>query len=693
MEQLQKTLASVWNEWTAEELLGEGTFGKVFKIRREFLGREQFAALKVIRISQNKTNSGFSFSMDDKSFVDEIISEIELMSRFKGNSNIVSYEDHKVIEENDGSGWTILIRMELLAPLSSYIETNGVTEETVTKLGRDISNALTMLSKHNIIHRDVKLENIFVSENGDFKLGDFGTARIIEKTVDNRTKTGTYMYMAPEVIRSEPYGARADIYSLGILMYYLLNHQRFPFFPKYPEQVKFEDHKTAFSKRISGEAIAPPDCENKKLASIVLKACEFDSKNRFADAQEMNSLLESLISEKTMAYAAERISEISTAETVQNIPAVKKPNKKSNLLRFAIPVAVLFVIVICIFFAGRFNNGSEDNQTSVTVAEHTYGTLKYKTYDDGIYISGLTEECETLEIPAEIDGKTVVAIDSGAFASRLFTAVQLPDTLESIGDNAFIGCEFLESISIPEGVKSIGERAFERCFALVTVELPQSLETIGRMAFKDCIKLFTITIPSGLKSAGVDAFAYTPYIENREIMLSNFTTCLEGYYDSKYTLLDIDNNGVEELIVFGIARDEVSFFNYHKYQIAVFDYEYDVTKVDSEEYINSDFYIEIPTFIVPSATTFPRNIYNDYEKLYHSAEDKCLYGCTNDNGFETIYKISFENTHFKESLYRDSTFVGDNPTVLGEEIIFECDVSDASLLVNTVMRGIVKTEE
>lgn len=71
-------------------MLGEGTFGKVYKIKREFLGRKQYAALKVIRIFQNKTSGGFSFSMDDRSFVDEIVSVIELMAKFKGITEITA---------------------------------------------------------------------------------------------------------------------------------------------------------------------------------------------------------------------------------------------------------------------------------------------------------------------------------------------------------------------------------------------------------------------------------------------------------------------------------------------------------------------------------------------------------------------------------------------------------------------------
>lgn len=680
MEELQKILTSVWSEWIAEELLGEGTFGKVYKIRREFLGREQFSALKVIRISQNKTNSGFSFSMEDKSFVDEIVSEIELMAKFRGNSNIVSYEDHKVIEETDGSGWTILIRMELLTPLSSYLEKNDITEETVIKLGKDISKALVTVNKHNIIHRDIKLENIFVSENGDFKLGDFGTARIIERTVDNRTKTGTYMYMAPEVMRSEPYGAKADIYSLGILMYYMLNHQRFPFFPSYPEPIKFEDYKTAFNKRISGEAIAPPDCENKKLVSIVLKACEFDSENRFKDAGEMNLVLETVYAEGTMVVVDDYISQAPPEK--ENVPA-KKPNKKRMLIIPAVLFAV--VLIIGIFVLG----GTADNEAEKV---RTEGILKYTVCDDGIHIMGLVEECDSLSIPAEIDGKAVVAIDAEAFANRTFSSVQLPDTVKTIGSGAFINCRNLSSIDLPEEIKSIEARAFEKCSALVTVEVPQNLETIGDMAFKDCISLLNISVPAGLKNVGSDVFAYTPYTENRKDMFDDYSYCLSKYSDSKYTLLDINGDGPEELLIFGTAKDEHSFFgNYHKYMLAVYDCEYGVTHVNPESDLDYETYFDIPEFTVTPFVSSLKNIYNNYEKLYYSATDKCLYGCTNDDGYEEIYKISLVDGIYIEELYKESSYVGSNPTVPGEEIIFSTDVNDISYLEETVMRGIDET--
>lgn len=71
------------------------------------------------------------------------------------------------------------------------------------RLGIDICKALELCQKYNVIHRDIKPENIFVSGSGDFKLGDFGIARTIERASSGLSKKGTYNYMAPEVYRGK----------------------------------------------------------------------------------------------------------------------------------------------------------------------------------------------------------------------------------------------------------------------------------------------------------------------------------------------------------------------------------------------------------------------------------------------------------------------------------------------------------
>lgn len=101
------------------------------------------------------------------------------MSKLRGNSNIVSYEDHNVIEKQDGEfGWDIFIRMELLTPIVQYFTDNAPTQQDIIKLGIDICKALEVCGKYNIIHRDIKPSNIFVSDVGEFKLGDFGVASV-----------------------------------------------------------------------------------------------------------------------------------------------------------------------------------------------------------------------------------------------------------------------------------------------------------------------------------------------------------------------------------------------------------------------------------------------------------------------------------------------------------------------------------
>lgn len=142
--------------------------------------------------------------------------------------------------------------------------------EDVAKLGADILKGLVFLKQYGIVHRDIKPENIFVAPSGDFKLGDFGIARIIEETKTSLSRKGTYSYMAPEVYRGEAYGASVDIYALGLVMYKYLNDGRLPFMPKYPEPLQYGDREDAFIKRVSDPDVPEPRNGTEELKRIVL---------------------------------------------------------------------------------------------------------------------------------------------------------------------------------------------------------------------------------------------------------------------------------------------------------------------------------------------------------------------------------------------------------------------------------------
>ena len=299
-----KKYEPIFGSWYIDRLIGEGSFGKVYEIQREDFGITYKAALKTIAIptNQSELRSAMADGMDEASvreyfgsFVKELTQEIALMSKLKGNSNIVSYENHRVIEHKDGIGWDILIQMELLTPLNDYISKHTITRQDVIKIGIDMCKALELCQKFNIIHRDVKPENMFISENGDFKLGDFGIARTVEKTTSGLSKKGTYSYMAPEVYKGEDYGSTVDIYSLGIVLYRLLNENRTPFLPAYPAPITHADRENALAKRFSGAPLPLPVHGEGRLGEIVMKACSYDPAKRYSSPMQMRQELEAIL--------------------------------------------------------------------------------------------------------------------------------------------------------------------------------------------------------------------------------------------------------------------------------------------------------------------------------------------------------------------------------------------------------------
>lgn len=291
-------IKQIWPEWTVEKDIGKGAFGMVYKAVRSDNNINSYAAIKVISIPQEQsevdTLRSDGIDIDGtrtyfKRVVDDFVTEIQLMESLKGIQNIVSVEDYKVIEKTDEIGWDIYIRMELLTPFIDYAKDNKLSEADVIKLGVDICTALEICGKRNIIHRDIKPENIFVNDFGYFKLGDFGIARKLENVTGGLSQKGTINYMAPEVANSSHYDSTVDTYSLGIVLYKLLNENRLPFVD--PDKLLNPiDRKVAAERRIHGEPLTPPCEASPAMADLILHACAFS----FASAAEMKQALMSV---------------------------------------------------------------------------------------------------------------------------------------------------------------------------------------------------------------------------------------------------------------------------------------------------------------------------------------------------------------------------------------------------------------
>ncbi len=297
-------LEQIWSDWHAEEKpIGKGSYGTVYKAVRQDNNLTSYSAVKVISIPQDPSeidtlrSEGLDLNQSKtylKSVVDDFVNEIQLMQSFKGTQNIVSVEDYKVVPKTDEIGWDIYIRMELLTSFNEYVCDKKLSEQDVIKLGIDICTALEMCESRNIIHRDIKPDNIFINDFGYFKLGDFGIARTMANMTNGMSQKGTPFYMAPEVFVSNRYDARVDICSLGIVMYKLLNKDLLPFIESKEQLMNPNAKANALERRKSGETLPLPCEASPAMANLILRACAHNPDDRFANASEMKAALMSV---------------------------------------------------------------------------------------------------------------------------------------------------------------------------------------------------------------------------------------------------------------------------------------------------------------------------------------------------------------------------------------------------------------
>ncbi len=294
--------AELWPGWRTLRKIGTGSFGVVYEIERDVFGVTENAALKIISIPREPEEteelrlSGYrdeDIRTRYESDLAAIAKEYSLMTKLRGHKNIVDCHDLQYEQNADGLGWTIRIKMELLTPILRNMEALQ-KEDEILRLGMDLCCALVHCKRQNIIHRDIKPRNILLDRDGNYKLGDFGIAKTANHTTVG-TKTGSYSYMAPEVYNNQPYGRTADVYSLGLVLYWLLNECRLPFLPLPPQVSTARMEEAALERRFRGDEIPEPVHGSTALKRVVLKACAFDPAKRYADGEQMLKALEDVL--------------------------------------------------------------------------------------------------------------------------------------------------------------------------------------------------------------------------------------------------------------------------------------------------------------------------------------------------------------------------------------------------------------
>ena len=297
-------------EWRIDKEIGKGSYGVVYQLSRNDAGESITSAMKWIplpgddaeiqrmyvegltrtsvREYYEKLKAGFS-------------EEIQLLYRLRGKSHVVSLEDYMIIprEGENTVGYDIFIRMELLTSLEKWLsKKKTITYRDIVQIGEDLCDALNDCSRLSIIHRDIKPDNIFVTDDNRFKLGDFGIARRLQRDDLNASqRVGSLGYMSPEVFHAQSYDLRADLYSLGLVLYKLVNDRREPFSPPAPEVVTPQMANKANETRLSGSVLLKPERIPDSLVrlwDIIQKACEYQPSNRYQTPLEMKKALHSI---------------------------------------------------------------------------------------------------------------------------------------------------------------------------------------------------------------------------------------------------------------------------------------------------------------------------------------------------------------------------------------------------------------
>jgi serine/threonine-protein kinase len=293
-----KSREPLWGGWRVTQFIGSGAFGCVFKIVKEAMGDRAESALKVIylekkldRISQRQTIGAGVEAL--KRSLESQVKEILLLYELGGHSNVVTWHDHDVfyMKGKDGLIADIMVRMEYLPEsLGQLLGKDTLPWKRTLEILTHCLAGLEYIHSKQIIHRDIKPDNIFIGRDGhSAKIGDFGVAKKISENLQAETFAGTPLYMAPEVLRNplgKGYDHRADLYSLGLVAYEMLEEVL-------PFQRECEgDPHCMLERRLAGEELALNPSLPKGVRETVVGALALDPEDRYRSATDMREALD-----------------------------------------------------------------------------------------------------------------------------------------------------------------------------------------------------------------------------------------------------------------------------------------------------------------------------------------------------------------------------------------------------------------
>lgn len=263
------------NDYEIISPIGSGAFGQTYRVKKG----DQIYAMKILKADAVRTD------VDRKRFQRECRALQKIQSEY-----VVPYHDHGVFDDNGVETFYIVMGFVEGADFERRLRGKSfpIAETEIRSILKQVLAGLADIHKQQIVHRDLKPSNIFVADNGVVKIVDFGLVKMIDYTTLTMTGEilGTPLYMSPEEMLDREIDHRSDLFSFGVLLYYLLTGQ-FPFASANLMQLM----RAATQDPPKRPTLHNPDISN-RLENLVLRLLEKEPFLRPSSADEVAELLE-----------------------------------------------------------------------------------------------------------------------------------------------------------------------------------------------------------------------------------------------------------------------------------------------------------------------------------------------------------------------------------------------------------------
>ena len=376
--------------------IGEGGMANVYLAHDLILDRD--VAVKILR----------GDLADDEKFVRRFQREAIAASSLS-HPNIVEMYD---VGEDDGKYYIVMEYVDGKTLKNLIKKRGGLTLPEVIDIMTQLTSAIACAHDSNIIHRDIKPQNVLIKEDGLVKITDFGIAMALNSNELTQTNSvmGSVHYLPPEQANGKGATVKSDIYSLGIVMFELLTGQ-LPFKGENAVEIAIKQMKNQIPSVCNINSLIPQSVEN-----IILKACAKNPKNRYANVVEMYNdiqtcLDEERLNEKRHVYQYSETDDLEETKELKDIKELTKEkteldelesleeNKKSNKVLLILGIITGIIIICAIFAIIIFPKKSKVKEVTVPdVSNLSIAAAERKLKELGFEVSEQREEKPSKEI-------------------------------------------------------------------------------------------------------------------------------------------------------------------------------------------------------------------------------------------------------------------------------------------------------